>query len=49
MRYADEAWMVRLLLGLGSEVTVQEPPELAAALRRRAAAALERARHLQFT
>lgn len=49
MRYADEAWMVRLLLGLGSEVTVQEPPELAAALRHRAAAALERARHLPFT
>ena len=49
MRYADEAWMVRLLLGLGSEVTVQEPPELAAALRRRAAAALQRARHLPFT
>jgi proteasome accessory factor C len=49
MRYADEAWMVRLLLGLGSDVTVLEPPELAAALRRRAAAALERARHLPFT
>ena len=47
MRYADEAWMVRLLLGLGSEVTVQEPPELAAALRRRARAALDRAGHLQ--
>jgi proteasome accessory factor C len=46
MRYADEAWMVRLLLGLGADVTVQEPPELAAALRRRASAALERARHL---
>ncbi len=49
MRYADEAWMVRLLLGLGAEVTVQDPPELAAALRRRAAAALERARHLPST
>lgn len=49
MRYADEAWMVRLLLGLGAEVTVQEPPELAAALRRRAAAALERAGHLPFS
>jgi len=46
MRYADEAWMVRLLLGLGSEVTVREPPELAAALRRRAQAALERASRL---
>ncbi|HEY3262259.1 MAG TPA: WYL domain-containing protein [Pseudonocardiaceae bacterium] len=44
MRYADEAWMVRLLLGLGSDVTVQEPPELAAALRQRAAAALRRSR-----
>jgi proteasome accessory factor C len=49
MRYADEAWMVRLLLGLGAEVTVLDPPELAVALRRRAAAALERARHLPST
>jgi proteasome accessory factor C len=46
MRYADEAWMVRLLLGLGADVTVLEPAELAAALRRRAAAALARAGHL---
>jgi proteasome accessory factor C len=46
MRYADEAWMVRLLLGLGADVTVVEPTELAAALRRRAAAALVRAGHL---
>lgn len=46
MRYADEAWMVRLLLGLGAEVTVLEPAPLAAALRRRASAALRRAEHL---
>ena len=46
MRYADEAWMVRLLLGLGPDVTVLEPPALAAALRRRATAALARAAHL---
>jgi len=45
MRYADDAWMRRLLLGLGGEVTVEEPAELAAAVRREAAAALERARH----
>jgi len=45
MRYADEDWMRRLLLGLGGEVTVEEPAELAAAVRRAAAAALERARH----
>jgi proteasome accessory factor C len=46
MRYADDAWMRRLLLGLGGEVTVEEPAELAAAVRREAAAALERARHV---
>jgi proteasome accessory factor C len=46
MRYADDDWMCRLLLGLGGEVTVEEPPELAAAVRRAAAAALERARHV---
>lgn len=46
MRYADEAWMVRLLLGLGADVTVVEPPGLAVALRRRAAAALARAAQL---
>jgi proteasome accessory factor C len=46
MRYADEAWMVRLLLGLGAEVTVLEPATLSAALRRRARAALRRAGQL---
>lgn len=46
MRYADEAWMVRLLLGLGAEVTVLEPATLSAALRRRARAALRRASNL---
>jgi proteasome accessory factor C len=46
MRYADNAWMCRLLLGLGGEVTVEEPAELAEAVRRAAAAALERARRV---
>jgi proteasome accessory factor C len=46
MRYADDDWMCRLLLGLGGEVTVEEPAELAAAVRRAARAALERARHV---
>ncbi|HEY0641026.1 MAG TPA: YafY family protein [Pseudonocardiaceae bacterium] len=46
MRYADQAWMVRLLLGLGPDVVVEEPADLAGALRRRAAAALARAGHL---
>lgn len=46
MRYADDDWMRRLLLGLGGEVTVEEPAELAAAVRREAAAALERARQV---
>lgn len=49
MRYGDESWMVRLVLGLGGEARVESPPELADAVRRRAAAALERARHLPVT
>ena len=44
MRYADDDWMQRLLLGLGGEVTIEEPAELADAVRSGAAAALERAR-----
>ncbi len=44
MRYADTSWMVRLLLGLGGDVTVEEPVELAAELRTRASAALARYR-----
>ncbi len=46
MRYADTAWMVRLLLGLGGEVTVEQSSELASMLRARALEALERASHL---
>lgn len=46
LRYAETTWMVRLLLGLGSAVTVLDPPELAAAVRERASAALHRARYL---
>ncbi|MGH3977211.1 MAG: helix-turn-helix transcriptional regulator, partial [Pseudonocardiaceae bacterium] len=42
MRYADTAWMVRLVLGLGGDVMVQEPPELAAAVAQRARAAVHR-------
>ena len=41
MRYADLAWMVRLLLSLGGDVRVEEPPALRETLRRRAAQALE--------
>jgi proteasome accessory factor C len=40
MRYGDQAWMVRLLLGLGEAVEVLWPAELAAARADRAAAAL---------
>ncbi|MBC6450631.1 helix-turn-helix transcriptional regulator [Actinokineospora xionganensis] len=40
MRYADTSWMVRLLLGLGGEVKVERPAELAQELRARAVAAL---------
>lgn len=49
MRYADPNWMVRLLLGLGGEVTVERPAELAETLRDRAREALERAGHLLAT
>ncbi len=40
MRYADPGWLVRLVLGLGGGARVVEPPELAAAVARRARAAL---------
>lgn len=40
LRFADPAWLVRLALGLGGGATVLEPPELAAAVRERARAAL---------
>jgi proteasome accessory factor C len=42
MRYAETGWMVRLVLGLGADVLVREPPELAAAVAQRALAALRR-------
>jgi proteasome accessory factor C len=40
MRYGDQAWMVRLLLGLGEAVEVLWPAELAAARSERAGRAL---------
>ena len=49
MRYGDESWMVRLVLGLGGDATVEKPARLAAAVRQRAADALARARHLSST
>ncbi|WP_420809052.1 helix-turn-helix transcriptional regulator [Amycolatopsis suaedae] len=49
MRYGDESWMTRLVLGLGGSATVERPAELASAVRRKAADALERARHLAAT
>jgi len=49
MRYADESWMVRLLLGLGGDVTVEEPVALADGLRERARRALSRAGQLAVT
>ena len=42
MRYAETGWMVRLVLGLGADVVVQDPPELAAAVTQRACAAVRR-------
>ncbi|GAB2788405.1 helix-turn-helix transcriptional regulator [Amycolatopsis magusensis] len=49
MRYGDESWMVRLVLGLGGRVQVERPAELASAVRRRALDGLARARHLPAT
>jgi proteasome accessory factor C len=49
MRYGDESWMVRLVLGLGGEAVVESPAALDEAVRRRAADALARARHLPST
>ncbi|MEU6641654.1 WYL domain-containing protein [Saccharomonospora sp. NPDC046836] len=49
MRYGDESWMVRLVLGLGDRARVERPAALAQAVRRRAADALARARHLPVT
>ncbi|HZG90531.1 MAG TPA: WYL domain-containing protein [Pseudonocardia sp.] len=40
LRYADPAWLVRLVLGLGGGARLVEPPELAAAVGARARAAL---------
>ncbi|MGH3980212.1 MAG: helix-turn-helix transcriptional regulator [Pseudonocardiaceae bacterium] len=49
MRYADTDWMVRLVLGLGGDVAVLEPGELAEAVRDRARAAVRRSGHLPST
>ncbi|MFJ6676925.1 helix-turn-helix transcriptional regulator [Actinosynnema sp. NPDC091369] len=49
MRYADTAWMVRLLLGLGGEAHVEQPSDLVAEVARQADAALRRADHLPAT
>ncbi|GAA1832069.1 WYL domain-containing protein [Pseudonocardia ailaonensis] len=40
MQYADPAWLVRLVLGLGGGATVLEPPEMVEAVAERARAAL---------
>lgn len=46
MRYGDESWLVRLVLGMGGEITVDEPTELAERVRELAAAGVARARTL---
>jgi proteasome accessory factor C len=46
MRYADTGWMVRLVLGLGADVVVQEPAELAAVVAERGRAAVHRSERL---
>lgn len=45
MRYGDESWMVRLVLGLGGGAEVESPAALAEAVRKRAFDALMLARH----
>lgn len=49
MRYGDESWLVRLVLGLGGGAQVESPPSLAQAVRQRAADGLARARHRVVT
>ncbi|TCP50896.1 proteasome accessory factor C [Tamaricihabitans halophyticus] len=49
MRYSDESWIVRLLLGQGGDVLIDGPPELADRVRQRAVDALRRASHLVDT
>lgn len=49
LRYDNDAWLVRLVLGCGGEAVVEEPAEVAAEIRRRAEAALRRAGHPQST
>ena len=41
LRYADPAWLVRLVLGLGGAARVLEPAEVAEEVARRARAALD--------
>jgi len=45
LRFADPAWLVRLVLGLGGGATVLEPADVAAAVRQRAGAALAGTEH----
>jgi proteasome accessory factor C len=49
MRYADESWMVRLVLSLAGDALVESPAALGDAVRQRAADAVARARHLPST
>ncbi|TVT44138.1 YafY family transcriptional regulator [Amycolatopsis rhizosphaerae] len=49
MRYWDQWWIERLVLSLGGDAKVESPPQLAEGVRRRAADALARARHLPST
>jgi proteasome accessory factor C len=41
LRYADPAWLIRLVLGLGGGARLLEPPELVRAVAERARAALD--------
>jgi proteasome accessory factor C len=49
MRYADIAWMVRLVLGQGGDIAVEHPATLATMARERAQQALDRAGHVIAT
>lgn len=41
IRYSDESWMTRLVLGLGGDAVIEEPASLADVVRERAALALD--------
>lgn len=41
LRYSDESWLVRLVLGMGGEAQIEQPASVAEQVRQRASAAVE--------